>query len=493
VIRSARRERRRSKARRLSLRGRATLAGAVVGSLFVLFTLGYAGSGPVIERLPDLFAASTSSISEIAETDSPKGLPPVSAGFLPVREAPPLSPAPPGLLERLPISAADYGSTLRIEGGLDPAAPERWVETVSPALLGPGYSQPLRVEYSFDAELTRRTLKVLSRGRVRRGHVIVIEPHSGRVLAYVSTDADAFPPNRAYPAASLIKVVTAAAALHHVPDRAREPCLYRGNKYRLSRSRVHRPKSGNTTSLERALATSNNQCFAQLAVDVVGSQTLLSSIANFGWLEPPAPGHAMGTVDVGDDEYDLGRLGCGLSGCRITPLHAVQLAASLVHGQRVTPWWVDRVVDEAGRELALPPPPPPRRIMSGHLAAELRGMLVRTTTRGTARSAFRTRRGKPKLGPIKVAGKTGNITGNNPSGRYEWFIGVAPADEPTVAVAVLQVQDNLWWAKSSQIGADVLQSIFCEGSRCDAKLAGRFTSDLGQSVRPILLSSSEKR
>jgi cell division protein FtsI/penicillin-binding protein 2 len=396
---------------------------------------------------------------------------------------------PSELFGRLPVSAGDYENTLYTTRFSDPAASARWAERVN--IVGDDIGA-LQVEYTFDAELTHAILRRLSRGRVISGHVIVLDPNSGRVLAYVSTDPEHFPPNRSYPAASLIKVVTAAAALDHAPNMARRPCVYRGNQYRLSRSRIKPPRSGNTASLERALATSNNQCFAQLAVNTVGQDALLDTIARFGLLDPPAPGHSAGSADPGDDDYDLGRLGCGLSGCRITPMHAAQLAATLATGMRVTPWWIDRVVDPDGRELVLPERPGPERVVGEDLAAELRSMLVRTTTHGTARSAFRNRRGRPKLGPVKVAGKTGNLSGKEPRGRYEWFIGAAPAANPTIAVAVVQLQGHLWWSKSSEVAAGVLEEIFCERGRCDASLAGRFTGDLGQAATPILLSDGSR-
>ncbi len=72
---------------------------------------------------------------------------------------------------------------------------------------------PLRIEYTLDAELMRHVFRVLRRGRVALGNVIVMEPISGRVLAYAATDPQRFPPTRHYPAASLVKVITAAAAL----------------------------------------------------------------------------------------------------------------------------------------------------------------------------------------------------------------------------------------------------------------------------------------
>ncbi|MCH2184316.1 hypothetical protein MK280_00430, partial [Myxococcota bacterium] len=390
-------------------------------------------------------------------------------------------PAEVALLSRLPISAGDYAALIKSQS-LDSSleTPIRNTEN--------GYT----IEYSFDPALTQRVLRILDRGRVKNGHVIVLDPQSGRVLAYVSTDSEEFPPQGSYPAASLVKIVTAAAGLGHAPEKTRRPCVYSGNQYRLTRSSVHRPKSGHSVSLEHALASSNNRCFAQLAVDTLGEEVMLTTLERFGWTSSPAPGHARGAIDRGEGDYDLGRLGSGLAHTRITPLHAVQLAASLVSGERVEPWWVDRVLDSEERELALPPRADPERIMSADTADEIRKMLVRTTTHGTARGAFRDRRGRPRLGDVKVAGKTGNLTGSSPKGRYEWFMGLAPAENPRVAIVVLQLQSNLWWSKSSELAADLLAEIFCERKKCRAGLADRYTGALGGAVAPVLLSDPAK-
>jgi len=411
--------------------------------------------------------------------------------------------APDGVFARLPVGAenAVYAySEAPGEGhargvafasvSSDPFAAPRLAEVIPAPLDRPDLVGPLRVEYSVDAELTKRVFRILRHSRVERGHVIVLDPDTGRVLTYASTDPEGFPPTRAYPAASLVKVVTADALLESQDARAHDLCLYRGNPYRLRPGRFKRTQSGRRVSLEMALATSNNQCFAQYAVHDVGSLALLDAVDRFGWLDQPAPGHDAGTVDPGTNDYQLGKLGSGLAGSRITPLHAARLAATLVDGESVEPWWVDRVVDAAGNELAAPPRPEPRRVLSPERAEALREMMVRTTTRGTARSAFRDRRGRPKLGPVLVSGKTGNISGGEPRGRYEWFVGAAPAEDPSVVVAVVQVHGHLWWKKSSEIAAAVLQEVFCEKRRCDAELAHRYTGRLGDPAAPIFLSES---
>jgi len=339
----------------------------------------------------------------------------------------------------------------------------------------PDLAGPLRVEYTLDRELTERAHEVLRRGKVDLGTLVVLEPRSGRLLAYASTDTRRFPPTRTYPAASLVKVITAATALDHAPEVAGLPCRFSGSPYRLTPSRLDPPRSGNTVTLERALATSNNQCFAQLAVHALGVAPMMEALNRFGWLTAPAPAHAAGSADPGTDRYDLGLLGSGLGGSRITPLHAAQLAASLANGELVSPQWVERVVDANGRELPIPAVQA-RRVMTPELARRLREMLTETTRSGTARRAFRGRGGRPLLGEIRVAGKTGSLSGRDPDGRYEWFIGVAPADDPRIAVAAVIVNGKIWWRSASQVAADLLHEIFCAEGGCATANAVRIVS-----------------
>jgi membrane peptidoglycan carboxypeptidase len=452
----------RQRLRRMTPRGRwsiaASCAVAVAGVVWLA-----AGSRPA-DRTP----------SEIA----------VGAIGLPPPGMRPPSLPPRAILERLPVSrrALDlrvFGETgddlgpvsqAGVYGRLFEMLPVTGFEEDGEG----GWASPLRVEYTLDAELTRAVFRSLRHARVSLGHVVLLDPATGRVLAYASTDVERFPPTRSYPAASLVKIITAAAALDTAPEKANLPCRFRGSPYRLTPARIDPPRAGNTVSLRRALATSNNQCFAQLAVHAVGQRPLMEAIARFGWLDEPAPAHAAGSADPGEDRFEFGKLGSGLAGCRITPLHAAQLAATLARGELVAPRWIERVADSRGRELLLSDSVSPRRVVSPEIAAELRSMLVDTTRSGTARRAFRKRNGAPLLGPVEVAGKTGSLEGSDPGGRYEWFIGAAPADDPSIAVAVLLVQSDLYWKNASQIAADVLRVFFCSDGPCRAKAAARW-------------------
>lgn len=350
-------------------------------------------------------------------------------------------------------------------------------------------SRTARVHYTLDPVLTESVWKVLRKGRVALGHVLVMDIETGALHVYASTNPGEFPPQGLYPAASLVKVVTAAAALGESPEVADETCRYVGNPYRLRRSHLKAPRRGNEVSLRRALATSNNHCFARLAVDRVGSDGMLAAIDRFGLLRAPAFGHARGMAKVPDeDPLALGKLGSGLAGLRITPLHAVQLAAVLAHGQRIEPYWIDGgtsgdrplpILERRGAEL----------VVSEAMADQLRGMLVDTTKRGTARKAFRTRRGRPLLQKVTVAGKTGSLNGTDPDGRYEWFMGVAPAEAPRIAVATLVVQSDLYWMSASQLAAEVFKVALCPKGVCRVDALERLGRPTGRG-RPMVRTAS---
>jgi penicillin-binding protein A len=299
------------------------------------------------------------------------------------------------------------------------------------------------------------------------------------------------PVEGAYPAASIVKVVTGAAMLEQRPNPGSWSCRYEGNKYRLSERRLDPPRRGNQASLEDAMATSNNQCFSQWAIHGLGEPRLRRMLERVGWTGRPAVAHAPGRVFPVASRYDLGQLGSGLDGVRVTPLHVAALSSVLADGRLVAPRWIDRVVDDGGRPVALVPDEAPQRVVGAGTASRLRDLMIATTKRGTARRAFRSRRGTPVLGPVEVAGKTGNLNGRDPAGRYEWFFGVAPANDPRIGVVVLQVHGHLWWARSSELAANILREVFCEGSACRAGLASRFTDPPGRGTGAVLASERE--
>src|SRR3972149_323033 len=96
---------------------------------------------------------------------------------------------------------------------------------------------------------------------------------------------DPSPPLKAiYPAASLIKVVTAAAALEKGAISPEKEISYRGGIYRITRKGLHTHGGGGiaTMTLEEAIAKSANSVFGKGGVNYVGSETLGGFMEKFG-------------------------------------------------------------------------------------------------------------------------------------------------------------------------------------------------------------------
>jgi penicillin-binding protein A len=428
------------------LRGRLTIAAGVL-----LLSAAFVGVLPGAEEVEGAAAVSEGPPAPLEPA------PPAAPAVAPARVLSPLGRLDATMLA--PPSAREEFRGLRIvDGGF-----ERM----------PGGAAAMRLRYTLHPELSEAVWKALERGRFALAHVVVMDPRTGAVLAYASTDPVRFPPDKTYPAASLVKVITAAATLDRAPQAAHETCRFIGSPWRLTRDRLRTPRTGNQADMRKALATSNNQCFARWAVHRVGPNALLGAIDRFGMLTAPALGHPGGRAVAPEDELALGELGSGLDGLEITPLHAAQLAATLVDGQLVKPRWVAGAWNAEGLRVAVPGVEAPRQVLTPALAAQLRAWLVDTTVRGTARRAFRVRGGRPLLPGIAVAGKTGSLDGKDPKGHYEWFIGVAPAGAPTLAIATVAVQGPRWWWSASQLAAEVLRAAFCPRGRCSPDAADR--------------------
>jgi TonB family protein len=413
--------------------------------------------------------------AEALPTSTPNG---VDATELDARPELPAIPAPPApvpeaLFELLPPGARPL---LHRVGVTDRSSSygTRAVERIASPLLIGDTAQWVEVEYTVVPELDERVRAVLDRARLSLAHVILMDPATGEIFSYVSTDPLRFPATRPYPTASLMKVVTAAALLRTAPEAANRDCRYRGSPWELLPHQLTAPaKGGRVATFRTAIAISNNQCFARYAVSDLGEEALLEEIRRVGFLDPPGAGHAPGRVLPVRGRLSLGHLGSGMAGSFITPLSAARLAAALADGGMVHPYWIAGVRDADGNPLALPRRIAPRRGWSADVATELREVLTDVTAHGTARSAFHRRSGRPRLGPVRVAGKTGTVSGRNPAGRYQWFIGVAPSEAPRVAIATVAVDDDGSGHRAARIAADALAEVFCEEGRCDPKHAER--------------------
>ncbi|MGB9735802.1 MAG: penicillin-binding transpeptidase domain-containing protein [bacterium] len=289
--------------------------------------------------------------------------------------------------------------------------------------------------------------------RVRYGAVVAIDVKNCTPIAIVSKGMD-FSAFKAYPAASLAKLVTASAAieLNHIPQYA----LFYYDTRNASQS-IRALTDGYYDGRKRitfsmALAKSNNPVFGKLALYKIGASNLQSYFDRFYFNRSLGPSFIeQSRAYVEKNGVDVAQTGAGLNpDTTISPFHAALIAQAIGNaGNMCVPYnWFDGAKQYT------------QRIIDPATAKELIDMMRLTITQGTSRRAFFNRRGRYILADISVAGKTGSIHGYDPEGDYEWFVGIAPVNNPEIAVSALVVNGNKWTIKGSYLGAQTFLAYF---------------------------------
>lgn len=327
-----------------------------------------------------------------------------------------------------------------------------------------------RIVLTLDKQLQRDIFDLFRRYDPPYGAFAAIEPETGRVRALVGYrrggESDPWLPLKSlYPAASLVKVVTAAAALEKGAITPGEEIAYRGGIYRITRRNL-RAKEGRGVrrmSLEEAIAKSANSVFGKVAVDHVGGDAFEEYLEKFGFGQRIPFGLPVEASrgEVPRDEYDLARTAAGLGEVYVSPLHVAMIMAAIgSSGEMPRPILVERVEGKTGERFYEAKPAKWRDTVEPETADALLRMMVKTIETGTSHRAFGSPRSTPLLRDMEVAGKTGSLSGWSPRMHFEWFAGIAPVEGPMLAVAALVVNNGRWKIKGSYVGKEAFNSYF---------------------------------
>ncbi|MBF8259613.1 MAG: Transpeptidase protein [Actinobacteria bacterium] len=327
-----------------------------------------------------------------------------------------------------------------------------------------------RITLALDEELQRRIFELFRRFDPAYGVFAAMEPSTGRVVALVGYrrggEADPQLSLRAiYPAASLIKIVTAAAALEKGSISPEEEISYRGGLYGITRKGIH-AKGGRgvpSMSLEEAIARSANSVFGKVAVNYVGSAGLTHYMERFGFGQqiPFDLPVEMSQGEVPRDEFLLARTGAGFGEVYVSPLHMAMIMSAIGNsGEMASPILIDHMEDKDGKTLFDAEPAKWRDTVNSETSDALLHMMVKTIEIGTSRRTFGTPESTPLLQDMDVAGKTGSLSGWSPRMHFDWFAGVAPVGDPQLAVAALVVNDSRWKIKGGYVGKEAFNTYF---------------------------------
>jgi peptidoglycan glycosyltransferase len=170
-----------------------------------------------------------------------------------------------------------------------------------------------------------------------------------------------------------------------------------------------------------------------------------------------------GRAEITEDRWELAEAASGFTkNNTMSPLQGALIAAAVVNdGVMMAPYLVESVHTTEGRSLYKAIPQVSSVAVDQPTATQIRALMQETVRRGTARGAFRTFfQHSPAATNIEVGGKTGSLTGMDPQGRYDWFVGYARGSQQKIAFAALTIHEKYWRVKSAYLVRRAIESVF---------------------------------
>ncbi len=330
----------------------------------------------------------------------------------------------------------------------------------------------------------------------RRGAAVAIEPSTGRILALYSSpsydpnllasadsgEAVAYEAelsdrpdqplkNRAlagdlYPPGSVFKLITTAAMLEAgaKPDTKFEgPASIKLPQSESTLSNVDgQPCGSGDPTLAEAVARSCNTVFAS-AVQNLDPKALQKKAEAFGFgaaLEIPI-GVTTSTIAPDLDAPQLALASIGQGQVSVTPLQMAMVGAAIANGGTLMkPYLVDSVVNADVVVQEETSPKVLSKPINPQVAQYLREMMVGVVDQpyGTAHNLSR--------GSGAIAAKTGTAETGRDGRTIGWIVAFAPADNPTMVVAVaVEGDDAAPYAGGASDAGPVAQAMLDAGAK----------------------------
>jgi peptidoglycan glycosyltransferase len=336
-----------------------------------------------------------------------------------------------------------------------------------------------RLELTLDPELHDSINKRLNRERRVGAAVVILDNRSGAILGLADRQGDPGNPlatiedrvaEARAPAASLMKIITAAAAIEKSGVEPSEDIPFRGGCQFLRRRNWLRDRRADTIkmSLAQAFGHSCNTAFARLAIYNTGLASLREYADRF-FMNRPIPSDmvletslaALPQLDTAT-AYDVGEAGAGFGFSKLNPVHATLLSAAVAnHGKLMAPHLVKRAFDANGKLVYEAQPREIGTVMSPSTAEKMMELMKATVRSGTSRRHFLRRSTREQRGDI--GGKTGTLKDmEDRKTLYTWFTGIGPGSGPeeSVSVGVLVASPTDWLVRASSVAQDSLGQFY---------------------------------
>lgn len=342
-----------------------------------------------------------------------------------------------------------------------------------------GLSAVLTIDQGIQKFVEDETKKIISEFQADKVHIIVEEVETGHILSMSSYPS--FDPNgptkavsdmqaaswltktdeeiqkdwydnwrnpvvsNIYEPGSTFKLITAAAAMEENTSSPEKQYYCTGYIRDIKNAPVlkcvsYKDPHGNIT-LRQALAKSCNPSFVYVNRDL-GRESFLKYVKAFGFGEKTGidlPGEALGIIPTSADkitELSLATMAYG-HGIATTPIQLINAVAAIGNnGLLMEPRLVKELVNSNGQVIRPIEISEKRQVISKETADNMLSMMAEVVENGTASRA--------KSTSYSIGGKTGtaNKVLEDGTGYYEdqyvaSFVGLAPIEDPVIAVLVI--------------------------------------------------------
>lgn len=327
------------------------------------------------------------------------------------------------------------------------------------------------VHYTIEPILQKEMDTLLKSYRPDYGAIVALDPKTGKVL--VSSDYSKYPIEKSltlrasFPAASLFKLVTASMAIDLKKATAESSYPLRGSHHTLYRRNVTSLSSfGPHITLKEAFAKSVNSIFGKIGYFDLTPKDFEIYTERFLFntdISSEIPVEKGLISFEKKDSWELAEIASGYNQkVMLSPMQAALIASLIPNGGVI----FEPHVIEAAFENQKPVYSPTMRILSSPVTQEtiyeLKKLMRETVTHGTSRNSFRDLLRNPFFKEMDIGGKTGSLSGNNPKGKYDWFIGYAEYKGKVIAFSCLTINENYWKVKASYLARKLIEKYFEE-------------------------------
>ena len=286
------------------------------------------------------------------------------------------------------------------------------------------------------------------------GSIVILKPQTGEILAAVSHPK--FSPsgidkkfnsykynsnkvflNRAfemlYEPGSICKIITTSAAIESNADmKDIFPVNCKGSVVIDKQTFWCWEKHGSVKDIQQAIDLSCNVAFAAIG-NYIGNDKLVDFANRFGFNNPFDMQLPVAASTIGieaENKFEVAEKANGLGkNYKITPLQAAMLAATIANnGICMKPYLVKEIKNIKGDIIYKNDPVVLKNTVKKETAETVKKLMIDAVVHGLGKKA--------KVDNITIAGKTGTARSSK-KGLDGWFIFLAPAENPEIAVAII--------------------------------------------------------